>query len=39
MSLQQHCRLAVRRKLGTSALKVIGQLEMPKLIISYLCYR
>ncbi|XP_026217003.1 ankyrin repeat and SOCS box protein 13a.2 [Anabas testudineus] len=39
MSLQQLCRLAVRRKLGTRALKVIGQLEMPKLIIAYLCYQ
>ncbi|XP_055367474.1 ankyrin repeat and SOCS box protein 13 isoform X1 [Betta splendens] len=39
MSLQQLCRLAVRRKLGTRALKVIGQLEIPKLLIEYLCYQ
>uniref|UniRef100_A0A3B3DQT1 SOCS box domain-containing protein n=2 Tax=Oryzias melastigma TaxID=30732 RepID=A0A3B3DQT1_ORYME len=39
MSLQQLSRLAVRRKLGTTALKVIGHLEIPKLLISYLCYQ
>uniref|UniRef100_A0A3B4V284 Ankyrin repeat and SOCS box protein 13-like n=1 Tax=Seriola dumerili TaxID=41447 RepID=A0A3B4V284_SERDU len=39
MSLQQLSRLAVRKKLGTRALKVIGQLDIPKLIISYLCYQ
>ncbi len=39
LSLQQLSRLAVRKKLGTSALKVIGQLNIPKLIISYLCYQ
>lgn len=39
MSLQQLSRLALRRKLGTKALKVIGQLHIPKLIISYLCYQ
>ncbi|CAI5637552.1 unnamed protein product [Oreochromis niloticus] len=39
LSLQQLSRLAVRRKLGTRALNVIGQLEIPKLIISYLCYQ
>lgn len=39
MSLQQLSRLAVRKKLGTRALKVIGQLHIPKLIISYLCYQ
>uniref|UniRef100_A0A673C516 SOCS box domain-containing protein n=2 Tax=Sphaeramia orbicularis TaxID=375764 RepID=A0A673C516_9TELE len=39
MSLQQLSRLAVRNQLGTRALKVIGQLEIPKLIISYLCYQ
>lgn len=38
MSLQQLSRLALRRELGTKALKVIGQLHIPKLIISYLCY-
>lgn len=39
LSLQQLSRLAVRRKLGTRALNVIGQLEVPKLITSYLCYQ
>ncbi|XP_043963571.1 ankyrin repeat and SOCS box protein 13 [Gambusia affinis] len=39
MTLQQLSRLAVRRKLGTTALNVIAQLDMPKLIISYLCYQ
>lgn len=39
MSLQQLSRLALRRKLGTKALTVIGQLHIPKLIISYLCYQ
>uniref|UniRef100_A0A3Q1G365 Ankyrin repeat and SOCS box containing 13a, tandem duplicate 2 n=1 Tax=Acanthochromis polyacanthus TaxID=80966 RepID=A0A3Q1G365_9TELE len=39
MSLQQLSRLAVRNKLGTRALKVIGQLDVPKLIINYLCYQ
>ncbi|XP_077355301.1 ankyrin repeat and SOCS box protein 13-like isoform X2 [Festucalex cinctus] len=39
MSLQQLSRLAVRRKLGTRALKVVAQLQIPKLIISYLCYQ
>lgn len=39
MSLQQLSRLTVRKKLGTTALKVIGQLDIPKLIISYLCYQ
>ncbi|XP_061618435.1 ankyrin repeat and SOCS box protein 13-like isoform X2 [Phyllopteryx taeniolatus] len=39
MSLQQLCRLAVRQKLGTRALKVVVQLQLPKLIISYLCYQ
>ncbi|XP_063356587.1 ankyrin repeat and SOCS box protein 13 isoform X1 [Pelmatolapia mariae] len=39
LSLQQLGRLAVRRKLGTRARNVIGQLEIPKLIISYLCYQ
>ncbi|XP_054656781.1 ankyrin repeat and SOCS box protein 13-like isoform X1 [Dunckerocampus dactyliophorus] len=39
MSLQQLSRLAVRRKLGIRALNVIGQLQIPKLIISYLCYQ
>ncbi|XP_047431943.1 ankyrin repeat and SOCS box protein 13-like isoform X1 [Mugil cephalus] len=39
MSLQQLSRLAVRKELGTRALKVIGQLNMPKLIISYLRYQ
>nr|XP_057924267.1 ankyrin repeat and SOCS box protein 13-like [Doryrhamphus excisus] len=39
MSLQQLSRLAVRRKLGTKALNVIGHLQIPKLIISYLCYQ
>ncbi|XP_070848744.1 ankyrin repeat and SOCS box protein 13 isoform X1 [Chaetodon trifascialis] len=39
MSLQQLSRLAVRKKLGTRALKVMGQLHIPKLIISYLCYQ
>lgn len=38
MSLQQLSRLALRRELGTKALKVVGQLHIPKLIISYLCY-
>uniref|UniRef100_A0A665W7E9 Ankyrin repeat and SOCS box containing 13a, tandem duplicate 2 n=1 Tax=Echeneis naucrates TaxID=173247 RepID=A0A665W7E9_ECHNA len=39
MSLQQLSRLAVRKKLGPRAVKVIGQLDIPKLIISYLCYQ
>ncbi|XP_070405235.1 ankyrin repeat and SOCS box protein 13 isoform X1 [Nothobranchius furzeri] len=39
MSLQQLSRLAVRRTLGTTALKVIAQLDVPKLIIGYLCYQ
>ncbi|KAM9845779.1 ankyrin repeat and SOCS box protein 13-like [Aulostomus maculatus] len=39
MSLQQLSRLAVRKKLGTRALEVVGQLEVPKLIISYLRYQ
>ncbi|XP_049617137.1 ankyrin repeat and SOCS box protein 13 isoform X2 [Syngnathus scovelli] len=39
MSLQQLSRLALRQKLGTSALKVVAQLQIPKLIISYLCYQ
>lgn len=39
LSLQQLSRLAVRKKLGTTALSVIGQLDIPKLIISYLCYQ
>ncbi|KAM3587792.1 uncharacterized protein V6R79_013981 [Siganus canaliculatus] len=39
MSLQQLSRLAVRKKLGIGALKVIGQLDIPKLLISYLCYQ
>lgn len=39
MSLQQLSRLSVRKTLGTSALNVIGQLDVPKLIISYLCYQ
>ncbi|MEQ2182656.1 hypothetical protein GOODEAATRI_024532 [Goodea atripinnis] len=39
MTLQQLSRLAVRRKLGTTALSVIAQLDIPKLIISYLCYQ
>lgn len=38
MSLQQLSRLALRTELGTRALKVIGQLNIPKLIINYLCY-
>ncbi|KAG8005749.1 Ankyrin repeat and SOCS box protein 13, partial [Nibea albiflora] len=38
MSLQQLSRLAVRKKLGTRALKVMDQLHIPKLLISYLCY-
>ncbi|XP_034019384.1 ankyrin repeat and SOCS box protein 13 [Thalassophryne amazonica] len=39
MSLQQLSRLAVRNTLGTKALKVIGQLGIPKFIISYLSYQ
>ncbi|CAG5927238.1 unnamed protein product, partial [Menidia menidia] len=39
MSLQQLSRLAVRKKLGTTALTVLAQLDMPKLIINYLCYQ
>ncbi|XP_069012527.1 ankyrin repeat and SOCS box protein 13-like [Embiotoca jacksoni] len=39
MSLQQLSRLAMRNKLGTTAVKVIGQLDIPKLIISYLCFQ
>ncbi|XP_042367236.1 ankyrin repeat and SOCS box protein 13-like [Plectropomus leopardus] len=39
MDLQQLSRLAVRKNLGTRALKVISQLDIPKLIISYLCYQ
>ncbi|XP_056133938.1 ankyrin repeat and SOCS box protein 13 [Lampris incognitus] len=38
-SLQQQCRVAVRNMLGTRALEVIGQLDMPKLIIKYLCHQ
>ncbi|XP_056878841.1 ankyrin repeat and SOCS box protein 13-like isoform X1 [Takifugu flavidus] len=39
MSLQQLCRLALRNWLGPRALKVIGQLQIPKLLIRYLCYQ
>lgn len=39
LSLQQLSRLALRKKLGTRALRVIGQLHIPKLLISYLCYQ
>ncbi|XP_060935776.1 ankyrin repeat and SOCS box protein 13-like [Limanda limanda] len=39
MSLQELCRLAVRKTLGTKVLKVVDQLDIPKLLISYLCYQ
>ncbi|XP_073336991.1 ankyrin repeat and SOCS box protein 13-like [Pagrus major] len=39
MSLQQLSRLAVRKKLGTRAPEVIGKLDIPKLLISYLRYQ
>ncbi|XP_029901530.1 ankyrin repeat and SOCS box protein 13-like [Myripristis murdjan] len=39
LSLQQLSRVAVRNILGTRALKVIGQLDIPNLIINYLCYQ
>ncbi|XP_077450617.1 ankyrin repeat and SOCS box protein 13-like isoform X2 [Stigmatopora argus] len=38
LNLQQLSRLAVRRKVGTRSLKVVGQLQIPKLIIGYLRY-
>ncbi|KAM3859256.1 ankyrin repeat and SOCS box protein 13-like [Diretmus argenteus] len=39
LSLQQQSRLAVRNMLGTRALEVIGQLDVPKLIIGYLSFQ
>ncbi|XP_071777130.1 ankyrin repeat and SOCS box protein 13-like [Centroberyx gerrardi] len=39
LCLQQLSRVAMRNKLGTRAVEVIGQLDIPKLIISYLCYQ
>ncbi|XP_076023526.1 ankyrin repeat and SOCS box protein 13-like [Genypterus blacodes] len=38
-SLEQLSRLAVRKILGTRAPKVIGQLDIPKLLIRYLLYQ
>ncbi|KAM4615601.1 uncharacterized protein ACJ7VT_010685 [Polymixia lowei] len=39
LSLQQLSRVAVRNMLGTRALEVIVQLDIPKLIINYLRYQ
>ncbi|XP_075867479.1 ankyrin repeat and SOCS box protein 13a.1 isoform X3 [Nelusetta ayraudi] len=38
LSLQQLCRISVRMVLGTKASKVIGQLDIPPRICSYLNY-
>ncbi|XP_012696463.1 ankyrin repeat and SOCS box protein 13a.1 [Clupea harengus] len=38
LSLQQICRIRVRRILGTKALKVLPQLNLCQLILNYLCY-
>lgn len=39
LALQQLSRVAMRKKLGTRALEVIGQLDIPKLLIGYLCFQ
>ncbi|XP_062239321.1 ankyrin repeat and SOCS box protein 13-like [Platichthys flesus] len=39
MSLQELGRLAVRQTLGTDGLKAVDQLDIPKLLISFLCYQ
>ncbi|KAF3859623.1 hypothetical protein F7725_022022 [Dissostichus mawsoni] len=39
MNLQQLSRLALRAMLETRALEVIEKLDIPKLIIGYLCYQ
>ncbi|XP_027007028.2 ankyrin repeat and SOCS box protein 13a.1 isoform X1 [Tachysurus fulvidraco] len=38
LSLQQLCRITLRRVLGTRALQVITKLDISRRIISYLCY-
>lgn len=38
LSLQQLCRITVRRMLGTRGSEVIGQLDVSHLILSYLQY-
>ncbi|KAG7256855.1 hypothetical protein CRUP_029770 [Coryphaenoides rupestris] len=35
----QLTRVAMRNRLGTRALEVIGQLDIPKLLIGYLCFQ
>ncbi|XP_063068663.1 ankyrin repeat and SOCS box protein 13-like [Engraulis encrasicolus] len=39
LSLQQLCRIRVRRTLGTRALEVLPQLGLCRLILDYLCYK
>ncbi|XP_041936802.1 ankyrin repeat and SOCS box protein 13-like isoform X1 [Alosa sapidissima] len=39
LSLMQQCRICVRRILGTRALKVLPQLDIPPRLINYLSYQ
>lgn len=39
LSLQQLCRIALRTMLGARAPEVIGQLDIPKPIMSFLCFQ
>ncbi|XP_063067850.1 ankyrin repeat and SOCS box protein 13a.1 [Engraulis encrasicolus] len=39
LSLQQLCRIRVRRRLGTRALEVLPQLGLCQPILDYLCYK